>query len=75
MAEVTATRFDQQVVLNTVERGRLVVRMIDRINVDDVFMHLVSREIFRLSTGTDTGSDVPVLYKEFLLKERLSGQG
>jgi hypothetical protein len=68
-------RFDQKVVLNTVERGKLTVRMIDRINVDDLFMHLVSREVFKITTGSDPGSDVPVLYKEFLLKERLSGQG
>jgi hypothetical protein len=69
-------RFDQKISLTTSERGKITVRLVDRINVDDIFMHLVNREIYRISTGIDPGSDVEPLYKEFLLKENFTaGQG
>ena len=75
MADETS-RFDQKITLTTSERGRVTVRMVDRINVDDVFLHMVNREIYRVATGIDPGSDVDPLFKEFLLKERFtSGQG
>jgi len=68
----TPARFDQKVTLTTSEKGRLTMRMVDRINVDDVLMHLVSREIYRITTGKDMGSEVEPLFKEFLLKERFT---
>ena len=75
MADET-TRYDQQVTLTTEERGKVTVRMIDRINVDDVFVHLIKRELYKVATGDDAGADVDPLFKEFLLKERYSsGQG
>jgi hypothetical protein len=67
-----AVRYDQKVTLTTSERGRVTVHLIDRINVDDVFLHLLNREIYRVATGDDPGSDVEPLFKEFLLKERFS---
>lgn len=76
MADDITPRFDQKITLTTLERGKVTVRMVDRINVDDVFLHLLNREIYRVATGDDPGSDVEPLFKEFLLKERFTtGQG
>jgi hypothetical protein len=71
MAE-EVTRFDQKLTITGQQNGRITIRLVDRINVDDVFLHLVNREIYRISTGTDPGSDVEPLFKEFLLKERFT---
>ena len=69
-------RFEQDITITSNERGRITMKLIDRINVDDVFLHLVNREIYRLATGKDTGSEVEPLFKEFLLTERFTaGQG
>lgn len=73
---VETERFDQRLTLTSIERGKITIRMVDRINVDDVFLHLVNREIYRLQTGVDNGSEVDPLFKDFLLKERFTaGQG
>ena len=72
MADEESVRFDQKITLSTSEKGRLTIRMVDRINVDDVYLHLINREIYRVSTGIDTGSEVEPLFKEFLLKERFT---
>lgn len=74
MADET-TRYDQKISLTTNERGKVVVHMIDRINVDDIFLHLVNREIYRISTGTDPGSDFEPAFKDFLLRERFTTGG
>ena len=71
-----SSRFEQEFTITSEERGKLIVKMVDRINVDDVFVHLVNREVFRLKTGADAGSEVEPMFKEFLLKERFTaGQG
>jgi hypothetical protein len=76
MADEESHRYDQKLTLTTSERGRVTVRMVDRINVDDIFSHLVSRELYRISTGIDPGVEIEPLFKEFLLKERFTtGQG
>ena len=58
--------------LTTVERGKIVVTMVDRITVDDVFLHLVNREVYRVLTKDDPGDEVNPLFKDFLLKERFT---
>ena len=71
-----APRFEETITLTTQEDGRVVLKLFDRINVDDVFLHLVNRELFRIITGTDENPDVNSLFKDFLLKERFTaGQG
>ena len=71
-----APRFAETITLTTQEDGRVVLKLFDRINVDDVFLHLVNRELFRIITGTDESPDVNSLFKDFLLKERFTaGQG
>jgi hypothetical protein len=58
--------------LTTVERGKITVKLLDRINIDDVYLHMVNREVFRIITGVDTGDDINPLFKDFLLRERFT---
>ena len=58
--------------LTTADKGKLKVKLFDRITVDDVFIHLVNREIFRVTSGIDAGTDINQLFKDFLLKERFT---
>jgi len=53
-------------------RGKLTLKMMDRINVDDVFLHLIHQEIFTIKTGKDPNDTVDPLFKDFLLKERFT---
>jgi hypothetical protein len=62
----------QTITLSTVEQGKVVMKMYDRINVDDVYLHLVNRELYRIISGEDTGVEVDPLFKDFLLKERFT---
>lgn len=48
--------------------GKVKVRMVDRITVDDVYHHLVQRELWRLVGEEDPGIDVERSYKDFLLR-------
>jgi len=72
MANGEEGRFEQQFTITSESRGKMIVKMVDRINVDDVFLHLVNRELFRLVSGVDTDPSVESLFKEFLLKERFT---
>jgi hypothetical protein len=54
--------------VTTAEFGKTKVKFIDRITVDDVFNHLVKRELFRLAGGADPGIDIPVEFKDFLIR-------
>lgn len=58
--------------LTTVEQGKITVKMFDRINVDDVFLHLVNQEVFKVVVRQDIKSTVNSLFKDFLLKERFT---
>lgn len=58
--------------LSTVERGKVTIKIFDRITVDDVFLHLVSQEVYRIVTKRDTDTTVHPLFKDFLLKERFT---
>lgn len=55
------------------EEGRVYMRALDKINVDDIVLHLVRSEIHEVMTGDDLGNEVPREYKDFLIKERFSG--
>jgi len=54
--------------ITTEEFGKVKVRMIDRISVDDVYLHLVKRELYRLAGGNDAGVDVSREFKDFLIR-------
>jgi hypothetical protein len=58
--------------LTTVDRGKIVVTMVDRITVDDVFLHLINREVYKVLTKDDPGDEVNYLFRDFLLKERFT---
>jgi len=58
--------------LTTVERGKIVVQLYDRINVDDVFLHLVNQETYRVLAKKDVDPSVNQLFKDYLLKERFT---
>lgn len=58
--------------LTTVEQGKITVKMFDRINVDDVFLHLVNQEVFKVVVKQDIKPTVNSLFKDFLLKERFT---
>jgi hypothetical protein len=51
-------------------RGKVSMRLLDRINVDDVFLHLIQQEIFSVRRRFTPNDDIPTLVKDFLLKER-----
>jgi hypothetical protein len=65
-------RQEFEVSVTTTSRGKLTLKMLDRINVDDIFLHLVHQEIFSIKTGNDPDDEVNQLFKDFLLKERFT---
>ena len=58
--------------LTTQERGKITIKMFDRINVDDVFLHLVNQEIYMIVTRKKIDAGVNQLFKDFLLKEKFT---
>jgi len=58
--------------LTTVERGKISVRIMDRISVDDVFLHLVNQETYRILAKRDVDPAVNPLFKDYLLKEQFT---
>ena len=67
---VLVPRQEFEFTLTRYTRGKIRLKMMDRINVDDVFVHHVNRQVFRIITGDDPGDDVNPLFKQFLLKEQ-----
>jgi len=72
MADDLTARQEFKFSITTTERGKITLKMFDRINVDDVFLHLVNKEIFRIKTGENSSDDVDPLFKDFLLKENFT---
>ena len=58
--------------LTTVEKGKITVKIFDRINVDDVFLHLVNQETYRILAKRDVDPAVNPLFKDALLKEQFT---
>lgn len=52
------------------KRGKIRFKFMDRINVDDVILHLIERELFRLVGGNDPGEDLNPSFKDFLIREK-----
>lgn len=57
--------------ITTADKGVIRLKVFDRIIVDDVYLHLVNQEIFRLISGRDPGMEVATSFKDFLVRERL----
>lgn len=71
MAELESTpRQDIQFTVTGHKKGKIRVKILDRINVDDVYMHDVNKHVYRLLTGDEPGDDVNPLFKQALLKEQ-----
>ena len=65
-------RYDQSFTITTTENGKVIVKIVDRITVDDVFLNMVNQEVYRLMTGTDPGEAVPPDYVDVLIKNNYS---
>ena len=72
MADEVTPRQEFEFSLTTSGRGKIIVKMMDRINVDDVFLHLVHEEIFHIITSEPATGEVAPLFKDALLKERFT---
>lgn len=70
--EETPPRQELEFSLTTIERGKITIKLIDRINVDDVFLHLLNQEVFKIIVKKDIDPTVNQLFKDFLLKERFT---
>ena len=68
----SSPRQEHEFTLVSTDKGKVTVTIMDRINVDDVFLNLVHGEVYRLVTGEDPGADVNKLFKGFLLKENFT---
>lgn len=56
--------------VDDVRRGLINVKIIDRINPDDVLLHLIERELFTLNGGSDPGTELNRDFTDFLVRER-----
>lgn len=70
--EEVPPRQDLEFALTTVERGKIIVQIYDRVTVDDVFLHLVNQETYRVLAKKDIEPEVNQLFKDYLLKERFT---
>jgi hypothetical protein len=51
--------------------GKRFVQVIDRISVDDIFVHMGQMEVFKVMTGYDAGDDVSANFIEFVVSDNL----
>jgi len=67
-------RQEFQFTTTAVDGRRLKFRMVDRINIDDIILHMMHRKLHELVTGADNGVDVPRLFRDSLVKERFTAR-
>lgn len=51
--------------------GKRFVQVIDRISVDDIFVHMGQMEVFRVMSGYDAGDEVNPNFVEFVVSDNL----
>jgi hypothetical protein len=56
-------------VINDSERGNVKMQFYDRISIDDVTVHIIERELFRVVGGNPPGDDLNQKFKDFLIRE------
>lgn len=49
-------------------RGKVRFRIYDRITPDDIMVHMIERELFKLVGGADPGDEVSKEFKDFVIK-------
>jgi hypothetical protein len=52
----------------------LKIKVFDRINIDDVFLHLTNKHIYAILTDQDLDLSVSPNFKNFLVKEQFRGR-
>jgi hypothetical protein len=63
-------RKEAKYTLRDQKHGKVQLRMYDRIGVDDIVLHLVERNLYRLAGGPDPGIDVNQSAVDFVVRER-----
>lgn len=61
--EVTVSFYDRKL-------GKRNMTIIDLPTIDDVFEHMVNKEIYKIITGLDQGNEISREFKDFLIRER-----
>lgn len=74
MADEETARNEFEFKFRTESNGVLKLKLIDRINVDDVFLYLIDQHLFRLvaKTEPDNADTISPLFKDALLKEQFT---
>jgi len=67
-------RQEEEVTINTIDGVRVRLRAIDRISVDDVFLHLIHGELSSIITGEDRGADVNRKFRDFVTRPLYQGR-
>lgn len=67
-----AARLEVALSLTSRKGEKFQIRVVDRLLPDDVFAHLVRREMFRLAGGNDPGTELHPEYIDYLVRERYS---
>lgn len=62
-------RTEVSFIVNDPERGKVTMQFFDRVSIDDVTLHLIERELFRLVGGGAPGDDINPNFKDFLIRE------
>lgn len=60
----------QEFSIAVVDRGKIRIKVIDRISVDDVAIHLTNQRIYNIITGDNMDYSIPDNFKDFLVRER-----
>lgn len=58
-----------------INRGKVNFRVIDRITPDDVVIHLIERELYKVAGGADPGDELNQEFIDFLVLERYQREG
>lgn len=67
MSDLTAPREEVEFLISTEEFGKRNFRIVDKLSIDDIVIHLTKREIFRVLTGVDEGVEVPLEFQDPLI--------
>ena len=67
-------RFEKTFTITTSERGKITLKVVDRINIDDVFMYLIDQELYSVMTGKDPSITVPDDWVDTLVTTQYSAR-
>ena len=61
--------------LDDVNRGKVNFRVIDHILPEDIIVHLIERELYKVAGGNDPGDEINSQFIDFLVIERFQKSG